>query len=303
MSEFDDLFAKDEAEEKRDNKKPAEKKQFDKGTWAEKKKQERADVYAMIDDATGKLAHDENAFRDYLTVQARFDRYSVSNAILIAHQMPTATKLADFDTWKNADAKIKKGEAAIVLMEPGPEYRREDGSTGFSVNIKKVFDITQTVDGKPVVQKHPEQRTAIKALINSSPCPIVMDGEKTHDLPAFYSPEEKKIYIRQGLSGEDIFRYLADEIATAKLASKDVNRQNAGFYSYCVSFILCERNGIDTGGIELSRISEVFVDIDGKSVRGILSTIRDMTNDISKDMSRQFEAIEKENRKREDAVR
>ena len=59
----------------------------------------------------------------------------------------------------------------------------------------------------------------------------------------------------------------------------------------------------DTGGIELSRISEVFVDIDGKSVRGILSTIRDMTNDISKDMSRQFEAIEKGNRKREDAVR
>ena len=82
-----------------------------------------------------------------------------------------------------------------------------------------------------------------------------------------------------------------------------MNRQNAGFYSYCVSFILCERNGIDTGGIELSRISEVFVDIDGKSVRGILSAIRDMTNDISKDMSRQFEAIEKENRKREDAVR
>lgn len=44
----------------------------------------------------GKLTYD-HAFQPYLDVQARFDRYSVSNAVLIAAQCPEATRLADFD--------------------------------------------------------------------------------------------------------------------------------------------------------------------------------------------------------------
>ena len=54
----------------------------------------------MIDTFAHEMSMDGGLFCDYLDVQARFDRYSVSNAILIAAQKPDATKLADFDTWK-----------------------------------------------------------------------------------------------------------------------------------------------------------------------------------------------------------
>ena len=135
MNGFDDLFVKDE--EKKDSRTiQKEDKPFDKDAWVEKKKQERADAYALIDDGTETISQDGEAFRDYLNVQARFDRYSVSNAILIAHQMPEATRLADFDSWKNNDVSLKKGETAITILEPGNEYTREDGTTGFSVNVK-----------------------------------------------------------------------------------------------------------------------------------------------------------------------
>ena len=39
---------------------------------------------------------------------------------------------------------MKKNQKGIVILEPGDEYTREDGSIGVSYNPKKVFDITQT---------------------------------------------------------------------------------------------------------------------------------------------------------------
>lgn len=302
MNEFDDLFVKDE-ETEAGNKFQKEDKPFDKEAWAEKKKQERVDAYALIDKGTEAIAQDSEKFRDYLNVQARFDRYSVSNAILIAYQMPEATRLADFNTWKKADVNIKKGESAITMLEPGSEYQREDGSTGFSVNVKKVFDVSQTVDGKPQKQKHTDPRTAIKALIQSAPCGIEMNNEATKSVMAFYSPDKDTIYIRQGMSGEDIFRSLAQEIAVAKYAAKDMDRKDCAFYAYCASYVLCERNGFDTGDFNFDRAPERFKDMDGKAVRNDLSSIRDVTNDISHEMNRQFEALEKSSRKREEPVR
>ena len=302
MNTFDDLFVKDE-EKKDGNILQKEDKPFDKDAWVEKKKQERADAYALIDEGTEEITQDPENFRDYLNVQARFDRYSVSNAILIAYQMHEATKLADFNTWKNAGVNIRKGESAITMLEPGSEYQREDGTTGFSVNVKKVFDITQTVDGEPIKPKIPEQRTAIKALIQSAPCGIEMNNEATKNVTAFYSPDKDTIYIRQGMNGDDIFRALAQEIAVAKFAAKDMDRKDCGFYAYCVSYVLCERNGFDTGDFNFDRVPERFKEMDGKAIRTELSTVRDAANDISQEMTRQFEALEKSARKRDEPVR
>lgn len=302
MNGFDDLFVKDN-EGKDSNQRQFDEKEFDKDAWAEKKKQERADAYALIDDGTETIMQDSEVFRDFLNVQARFDRYSVSNAILIAHQMPEATRLADFDGWKNHDYTIKKGETAITILEPGNEYTKEDGTKAFSVNVKKVFDITQTVDGKAVNSKYPEQRKAIKALISSAPCDIVMDSEKAGEKLAVYSPDADVIYIRQGMDGNDIFRSLAQEISVARFAAKDVDRKDCAFYAYCSAYILCERNGFDTGDFNFDRVPERFKKMDFKAVRNELSAIRDSANNISHDMTRQFEAMEKANRKRDDAVR
>ena len=71
---------------------------FDKGAWAAKKKAERQRVFAMVEQATQQLS-DPAKLWEYLTIQQRFDRYTVSNALLVAAQCPTATRLADYETW------------------------------------------------------------------------------------------------------------------------------------------------------------------------------------------------------------
>ena len=40
------------------------------------------------------------AWRAHLEVQGRFHRYSFSNALLICHQDPGASRVAGFATWK-----------------------------------------------------------------------------------------------------------------------------------------------------------------------------------------------------------
>ena len=129
MMNFDDLFTGQPA--------PQEETSFDKDAWAAKKQAEREDVYLMIDTYAHEMSIDGGLFQSYLDVQSRFDRYSVSNAILVAAQCPEATRLADFDHWKDNGVYVKRGEDAITILEPGKEYEKDDGSTGVSYQREK----------------------------------------------------------------------------------------------------------------------------------------------------------------------
>ena len=62
----------------------------------------------MIDDAAVAAVSSGEKFQAFLNIQAQFDRYSASNALLIAHQCPDATQLADFAAWKNTGVHIKE---------------------------------------------------------------------------------------------------------------------------------------------------------------------------------------------------
>ena len=68
---------------------------FDKEDWVNRKQQDRESAYAMVDDALKKLGTDAKAFQTYLDVQAWFERYSVSNGLLVTSQKPEATDLGD----------------------------------------------------------------------------------------------------------------------------------------------------------------------------------------------------------------
>ena len=187
MQNFDDLFAP-QPDQRGDT-------SFDKDAWAAKKQANRENVYLMIDTYGHEMSIDGGLFRSYLDVQARFDRYSVSNAILIAAQMPEATRLADFDSWKASGVYVKRGEDAITILEPGKEYtRQEDGSTGVFYDPKKVFDISQTNSRQqtvPTVAR--DDRLLLKALMNNAPCRFAISNELPEGVNVAYHAENNMI--------------------------------------------------------------------------------------------------------------
>lgn len=236
MSNFDDLF-------RQENEQPAPQSEqpFDKEAWAQKKQEQREAVYTMIDDTAGAVSQDGAKFQGYLDVQSRFDRYSVSNALLILAQKPNATRIADFDTWKEQGAYIRKKESGFYILEPGEEYQREDGTTGISYNPKKMFDIAQTGNSrKRETPSYPDERTRLKALMDHAPVPIRISGTLPSGVNALYQPDTREIQVRRGMDASSIFRALSQELAHAEMDKGDgsYNRTEHGFHAYCASYML-----------------------------------------------------------------
>ena len=298
MNNYDDLFtAKGEKKESKTE------RPFNNAEWAAKKQQERAEAFEMLDNATVEAVANSETFRDYLLIQSRFGKYSVSYALLISYQNNEATYLADIETWIEKGVFVQKGERAITLLEPGNEFTREDGSTGFSINVKKVFDISQTNSERSYSRRTPDERRVLKALISSSPCDIRMTNELDGNVCARYVPKDDAIYIRQGLDGEDIFRSLSQEIVIANFAKNGVAREDCVFTAYCATYVLCERNGFDTGDFDFEKVPEMFKDAEPKAIRGQLDKIRDSANELSQDMNRIMEEQQKAKRSRDDGAR
>ncbi len=297
MENFDDLFAPQPTQQ--------EDTSFDKDAWAARKQAERDNVYAMIDGYTADMICDGGLFQAYLDVQARFDRYSVSNAVLVAAQMPEATRLADFDAWKAMGVYVKRGADAITILEPGKEYtRQEDGSTGVFYNPKKVFDISQTSSRQqPAPSVVRDDRLLLKALMNNAPCRFEISNELPEGVNMAYPSEAGVIRVRQGLDAPTIFRGLAQELARAHMDKEGCDCLNPDFAAYSVSYMLCQRNGVSVEGFSFEQMPEEYSQLDAKEVRAEVGIIRDVAGEITADMNRLFAAQEKAQKSRDSGGR
>jgi len=284
MSSFDDLFRQESEQPAPRNDRP-----FDKEAWKQQKQEQREMVYTIIDDTAQTVARDGAAFQKYLDVQSRFDCYSVANALLILAQKPDATRIADFDTWKEQGAYIRKKETGFYILEPGDEYQRDDGTVGISYNPKKMFDISQTGNSrKRETPTYPDDRTRIKALMDHAPVPIRISDTLPEGTNALYRPEAREIQIRKGMDAGNIFRSLSQELAHAEMDKGDgsYSRSDHTFHAYCVSYMLCRQYGVDTSGYRFDRAPQMLEGMDPQEVRAELSVIREAAGEISGRMNR-----------------
>ena len=291
MSNFDDLL----------NNAPAETKsrpQLSKEEYAEKKKVEREEVFALSDQMAMEVSTDGNKFQQYLDVQAVNGRYSAVNTLLIMVKNPKASHLGSFDYWKEKNCSVKPKQTAIAILEPH-EYQKEDGSPGVGYNVKKVFDISQVDTRKLRITppQQPSERQILTALIppKSSQYPMISGvDELPDDLGAMYNPETHTISIRKGMGFDDTFRALSQEIAFADFVTRTDAPADPAFSAYCTSYLLCKKYGADTKDFSFEGIVDVF---EGKGlqeekaqvVKGELSQIRDVVETISGRMMRQIE--------------
>lgn len=283
MAELDELFGI----EKQTTMEP-----FSKEDWIKQKNENKALAYEMLETATQEL-NNPDAVMTYLDIQSRFDRYSVSNALLVAHQYPEATRLCDSKTWQKNRAFIKKGETGIIILEPGKEYTRSDGKTSVPYNAKKVFDISQTT-AKPRQQNANTHdiRVVVKAIIRTSPVPVEISNQLPEEINAVYQPDAKKIFVRQGLDGDELVRAITKEIAFARLDKGDFNRERLDLRAQAISYIITSRVGYLPEPI--SSVDESFSRLDVKEKRATLSEIRDHANTISNTVNRTLMPRDKE---------
>lgn len=270
-------------------------------------KNNRSHCYEMSGQMTEAVAADGQVFQQYLDIQSKFDRYTANNALLIMAQKPEAEKIGDYGYWKDQGAYVKRQERGkpILIMEPGKEYEREDGSIGTYYNAKKVFDISQTTMDKKIQPPTEEitDKQLLRALVSSPPAAIVTaePDQMPEGRGAFFEPEENCIYVRKGMDAQEIFKCLAPELALAGFADgkKEYDRNENMFHAYCASYMLCKKYGIDTQDFHFDNAPGFFEGMEPQEVRAELSKARGAVNKISSHMAKVLEQERSQNRQPE----
>ncbi len=240
----------------------------------------------------------------YLAAMARFHRYSFGNIMLIMTQMPDATRVAGFRTWKKLDRFVVKGEKGIVIIAPMMIRKHaEDSSTNgdyekvLRFKAAHVFDISQTdgnplpefarVDGNPsgYTERLTEAigRRAITLTYASETDAMIKLGNA--DGASFGG----RILVRDDLSPACKFSVLVHEFAhemlhrdeTRKTLSKTVRETEAE----AVAFVVSQAIGLDTGTAAVDYIQLYAGDKDtfAESLDRIQKTARTIIEETTSD--------------------
>lgn len=259
-------------------------------------KNNRNRCYELAEQMTAAVATDSQTFQNYLDVQSKFDRYTANNALLILAQRPEAQKLGDYGYWRDQGAYVKRHEkkSPILILEPGKEYEREDGSIGTYYNAKKLYDISQTTMKEMAQpQENLDDRTLIRALVSNSPASIVLaePDQMPEGKGALFTPEENCIYVRKGMDAKSIFLSLSPELALAGFAdgNKMYDREADTFHAYCASYMLCKKYGIDTQYFDFSHAPEFFENMEPQEVRAELAKAQESFKNINARMEKSLQ--------------
>lgn len=265
-------------------------KPFDKAEWAAQKQAQRQEAYELIDNTCSEMMADGESFRQYLDVQGRFDRYSVANAVLVSAQMPEATQLKDYNAWKQSRVYVNKDAQKIVILEPSKEYTRDDGTKAVGYNAKVVYDISETsAKDRQQAQESKTMRELVSAMIDASPVPFVPVADL--EIPAYYDSKQQTIFIKTGLTEEQLFVSMAKEVSAAVFDFKhNESRDASDFKSFCVAYMVSTRYGVDTRGFSFDRLPREFSEMDTQVFKGELGSMRDVLGEIQSDM---FKSLEK----------
>lgn len=251
-------------------------KDIDRKKFKEKKRAELEALYDAVNEETLMIAEDPEKFSAYLRVQARFNRYTVTNAILLLRQFPDAQKLKTFEGWKQDGASVKRGEKSISILEPY-SYTKADGSMGKGFRIKKLFDISQTD-----LKQSPAPfltgvsiRSLLRALLEASSVETEAADTLDHGKDAVYDQKKQKIYIRRMLKPDDFFRAAAVSIAEARLAEQggSSSQEELRSRAEAAAFMLCVKYGIDPGSLRV-KMPGATARMEIKEIKAELSEIR-----------------------------
>lgn len=240
---------------------------FTKNNNSEAKQEEVKKITEELENGIKNL-FDSNEYTKYLKTLSKFHNYSFGNCFLIARQMPEATRVAGFQSWKtNFNRQVKKGEKAIKILAPipckfktteenenGEEVEKIINYTRFTTTC--VFDISQT-EGEELPELVHELNGNIEnfekvfdAVKSASDVPVEMEAI-TSGAHGYFSPSQKRIAINEGMSESQTIKTTIHEIAHSYLhceegEEKEADRNTKEVQAESVAFVVSNYFGFDT---------------------------------------------------------
>jgi DNA primase catalytic core len=226
----------------------------------------------------------EDGWRTWLKASATFHDYSLNNQLLIAKQMPEATRVAGYKTWQKLGRQVRKGEKAQIMIlapmvvkaraeEPGqPDPVDAQGNpvsrvVGF--RGVPVWDISQT-DGDPL----PTRPDAPHLLAGQAPEGLwdalaeqvsaagftLHRGDPGGGANGVTRGADRTVIVRDDVDDAQAVKTLAHELAHVLLHFSDdspvIDCVGTGeVEAESVAFIVCQANDMDTSSYTLPYVA------------------------------------------------
>lgn len=245
-------------------------------------------------------------WESWLKSLAKFHDYSLGNTILISMQMPTATHVASFRSWKrDFNRHVRKGEKGIEILVPMLVKAREEKDrqesdeeerrrlVGFRVG--HVFDVSQT-EGEPlpaivdeVAQSVDRYAATLDAIRTVAAYPV----EFVADLPEGtngYFRRGELIAIRSGMPEGQTVKTALHELAHSRLHDGDPmaegmpDRAMREVQAESVAYTVAAALGLDTSGYSFGYVASWAVGKTDEEMRACLQVVRDAARDMLADI-------------------
>ena len=190
-------------------------------------------------------------------VSGFYGRPKVPNLLLLYSQNPEVKLVKSFDEWKHDRRSLRTGVHGYTYIID-TKYEK-DGEMRSGYAISKGYDITQT-KGRPL-EERPQRdiHTLLEAVLKNQNIRLQIADNLPDKIQAQYIPNQRTIYIRNGMSEITTFHAINRELACAALDQHDGNyaRNRVNAQAFCATYILGKRYGVDVSGFDLEKVAGI----------------------------------------------
>ncbi|MDE6433058.1 MAG: helicase [Lachnospiraceae bacterium] len=246
----------------------------------------------IYQDVISRVTRTEADWKAVCRLAGQIYRYEFDNVLMVYAQNPSATLVADYDTWKKVHRYVKRGSRGIAIfpsraLKPELRYVFDIGNTG-GRNVKLTWDL----DGENL----PDLLSALWKRGETSEEPKTDRKSQLEQLKAFTKQEVR------GILKEDFGKRFAEaamlagrEITGGENETPEPAAQKLIFNS--IFYAVGTRCGFDLSSGELDLGAIVNVKDEGCiSVLGTL--VSDVSCTVLRNMNREIMSIEKERKVR-----
>ena len=246
----------------------------------------------IYQDVVTRVTRTEADWKAVCRLAGRIYRYEFDNVLMVYAQNPSATLVADYDTWKKVHRYVKRGSKGIAIfpsraLKPGMRYVFDIGDTG-GKNVKLTWDL----EGENLPD-------LLSALWKRGEIPEAPETDRKSQM------EQLKAFTKQEVRGilkEDFGKQFAEavmlagrEITGGEKKTPELIAQELVFNS--IFYAVGTRCGFDLGSGESDLGAIVNVKDEGCiSVLGTL--VSDVSCTVLRNMNREIMSIEKERKVR-----
>ncbi len=264
---------------------------LDKDQWIKNQQEKRERAYKMIEKTLESLLVNEKKFQTYLDVLSKFNRYSVGNCLLITAQKPEATLLKSFTDWKKYGT-IYRNHQKIILLEPGKEYVKNDGTSSVYYNPKELIDISDTSVKYQDRKVFNDNTLKLTALVSDCPISIqVVQKIKNANKLVEWDSNNETLYVQRTSDVVSVFQELSQELASVGFKNRGDRALN-DFKSKCVSYVVCKKNEMDIP-FDI-KIPTSIKKMNSKEIREELEDMKSSLDEIVNRMDCFYEKYEKQ---------